>query len=320
MMQQSFSERIALGSTGLRIRPLGVGTWQWGDRMLWGFGRGYGEGDVREAFKVCIEAGMDFFDSAEVYGFGRSERLLGSCIHTTNAPVITATKFFPFPWRLTRKSLMTALRRSLKRLGMARLDLYQIHWPLPTVSIETWMAAMADCVDAGLLRAVGVSNYNAEQTRRAHAALAERGIPLASNQIPFSMLHRRPERNGLLETCQELGITVIAYSPLEQGLLTGKYTPENPPDGVRGRRLKSGYLEALMPLIGRMREIGKGHGGRSPAQVALNWAMCKGTVPIPGAKNARQAEENVGALGWRLSGGDVDALDEASAKVEPSTL
>jgi aryl-alcohol dehydrogenase-like predicted oxidoreductase len=312
MTQQIFSERIGLGASDLRIRPLGVGTWQWGDRMFWGFGRGYDEDDVRQAFDVSIDAGLDFFDSAEVYGFGRSERLLGQYARSISEPVITATKFFPFPWRLRGKSLVNALRRSLKRLGMNHVDLYQIHWPLPTISIETWMTAMADCIDEGLIRAVGVSNYSVDQTQRAHAALAERGIPLASNQIPFSMLNRRPERNQLLTACKKLNVAVIAYSPLEQGLLAGKYTPDNPPPGARGKRLKPGYLEKLMPLIGMMREIGSGHGGKSPAQVALNWTMCKHTIPIPGAKNARQAAENAGALGWRLDENEVSALDKAS--------
>jgi aryl-alcohol dehydrogenase-like predicted oxidoreductase len=312
MTQQIFSERIALGASDLRIRPLGVGAWQWGDRMSWGYGRGYGEDDVRQAFDVSIKAGLDFYDSAEVYGFGRSERLLGHFARSISEPVIIATKFLPFPWRLRRKSLVNALRRSLKRLGMNHVDLYQIHWPIPTVPIETWMSAMADCVDEGLLRAVGVSNFNIEQTQRAHTALAERGIPLASNQIPYSMLHRRPERNHLLASCKKLNVAVIAYSPLEQGLLTGKYTPDNPPPGARGRRLKPGYLEKLMPLIGMMREIGSGHGDKSPAQVALNWTMCKGTIPIPGPKNERQAAENAGALGWRLGEDEVSALDKAS--------
>jgi len=281
--------------------------------MLWGFGRGYSEDDVRQAFEVSVEAGLDFYDTAEVYGFGRSEKLLGKFARTTSGPLITATKFFPFPWRLSRKRLAAALRRSLKRLGMTRVDLYQMHWPFPGVSIESWMGAMADCFDDGLIRAVGVSNYNAEQTKHAHAALAERGIPLASNQIPYSMLNRRPERNQLLEICRKLNVTVIAYSPLEQGLLTGKYTPGNPPPGARGRRLKPGYLENLTPMIGLMREIGSGHDDKSPAQVALNWVMCKGAVPIPGAKNSRQARENAGALGWRLNDGEVEALDKASA-------
>ncbi len=280
--------------------------------MLWGFGRGYGEEDVRAAFEVSLEAGVDFFDSAEAYGFGRSEELLGKFARAASKAIVTATKFSPYPWRLHGKSLDAALRRSLQRLYMQRVDLYQLHWPFPPVSVETWMAAMADSVHAGLAQAVGVSNCSVKQTMRAHAALAERGVPLASNQISYSMLHRQPEHNQLLETCRRLNVTVIAYSPLAQGLLTGKYSPENPPSGVRGRRLKRGLLERLRPLIDLMREIGNGHGGKSPAQVALNWVMCKGAVPIPGAKTVKQARENAGALGWRLGEDEVKALDAAS--------
>ena len=131
---------------------------------------------------------------------------------------------------------MRALRHSLDRLGLESVDLYQMHWPFPPVSIDTWMDAMADAVQAGLIRAVGVSNYNAEQTRRAHDALAKRGVPLASNQVDYSLLQRKPETNGLLALCKQLNVTLIAYSPLAQGLLTGKYTPQNPPPGLRGRR------------------------------------------------------------------------------------
>jgi aryl-alcohol dehydrogenase-like predicted oxidoreductase len=286
--------------------------------MLWGFGRGYGEEDVREAFEISVEAGLNFYDSAEAYGFGRSEELLGKFARNASKPIVTATKFFPYPWRLRRKSLIGALRKSLQRLGMASVDLYQVHWPFPPLPIETWMAAMAESVDAGLARAVGVSNYSAVQTERAHAALAERGVPLASNQILYSMLDRKPERNQLMETCRRLNVTVIAYSPLAQGLLTGKYTPENPPPGVRGRRLKRGFLGELRSLIDLMREIGNGHGSKTPAQVALNWVMCKGAVPIPGAKTAKQAKENAGALGWKLDSDEVKALDTASEALELS--
>ncbi|MGD8815477.1 MAG: aldo/keto reductase [Anaerolineales bacterium] len=315
MLDLPFSKSIPLGKTELQISPLGVGTWQWGDRFIWAFGRGYDEDDTRAAFDRSLAAGIDFFDSAEVYGLGRSERLLGQYVRATSSPVITATKFFPFPWRLHRKSLQIALRRSLKRMGMARVDLYQLHLPFPPVPIETWMLALAESVQAGLARAVGVSNYDTPQTIRAQRALAESGIPLASNQIRYSMLDRRPESNQLLETCQELGVTVIAYSPLAQGLLTGKYTPQNPPPGVRGRQFKGELLEKIRPLLALMREIGDGHGGKSPAQVALNWTLCKGTVPIPGAKNAQQAEVNAGALGWKLDSEDVKALDTASAAI-----
>lgn len=306
--------RVTLGSTDMQVSALGIGTWAWGDRLLWGYGRGYGDADLESAFQVSVAAGIDFFDTAEVYGRGRSERLLGRFIRAMGRPVVVATKFMPYPWRLRRKSLLQALRNSLARLGMGQVDLYQTHWPLPPVPIETWAEALADAVEAGFTRAVGVSNYNLDQMRHAHEALARRGVPLASNQVHFSLLRRDAERSGLLAACRELGITLIAYSPLGQGLLTGKYTPQNPPPGVRRLRNRPGRLVRLQPLIALLHDIGQAHDGKTPAQVALNWVMCKEALPIPGAKNRRQAEENVGALGWHLTTEEVAALDAASGQ------
>jgi aryl-alcohol dehydrogenase-like predicted oxidoreductase len=305
-------EKVSLGRTDLRVTPLGIGAWAWGDRMTWGYGQGYGEADLREAFRVCLNAGIDFFDTAESYGGGQSEKFLGQFIREANRPVTLATKFMPYPWRWHESNLRESLRASLQRLGVERVDLYQIHWPFPPVPIETWMEAMADAVQTGLIRAVGVSNYSAEQMRRAHAALARRGIPLASNQVNYSLIHRDPERNGVMQTCRELGVTLIAYSPIGMGVLSGKYTPEHPLPMRRWVYIRPRLLQKVQPLVSLLREIGHAHGGKTPAQVALNWVMCKGALPIPGAKNARQAEENIGALGWRLTEMEVAALDEAS--------
>jgi aryl-alcohol dehydrogenase-like predicted oxidoreductase len=310
-------EFIRLGSSELRVSPLGIGTWAWGDRLYWGYGRGgYTDADLESAFQVSRAAGINFFDTAEVYGRGRSERLLGQFVRNAGDHVVVATKFFPYPWRWQRGSLLRALQGSLDRLGLDGVDLYQIHWPSPPVPIETWMAGLADAVEAGLIRAVGVSNFNPDQTRRAHAALAERGVPLVSNQVQYSLLHREPERSGLLDVCRELNVTLIAYSPLAKGVLTGKYTPSNPPSGLRGRRYKREFLEQIQPLVALLREIGQAHGGATPAQVALNWIICRGAVPIPGAKNAQQAQENVASLRWRLTDEDVTALDTASSLSE----
>jgi aryl-alcohol dehydrogenase-like predicted oxidoreductase len=289
-----------------------MGTWAWGDRFYWGYGRSYSEADLQAAFRAALAAGINLFDTAEVYGPGRSERLLGQFTRGAVQPPVVASKFAPLPWRLRRGSLLRALRGSLKRLGMESLGLYQIHWPLPHVSVETWMGGLAEAAEQGLTSAVGVSNYNVDQMRRAHSALAKRGVPLASNQVEFSLLQRKPERNGLLKACRELGITLIAYSPLGQGLLTGKYTPDKPPPGVRGRRYGQRRLVQIGPLIALLQEIGGAHGGKTTVQVALNWIICKGAVPIPGAKNARQAQENAGALGWRLTDEQIAALDTVS--------
>jgi aryl-alcohol dehydrogenase-like predicted oxidoreductase len=151
--------------------------------------------------------------------------------------------------------------------------------------------------------------------KRAHEALAERGLLLASNQVEYSLLHRSPERTGLAAACKESGVTLIAYSPLAKGMLSGKYTPANPPPGLRRRRYNRERLAAMQPLIGLIKEIGQAHGGKTPSQVALNWLMVKGALPIPGAKNVKQAQDNAGALGWRLSDSEVAALDDASNKI-----
>ncbi len=305
-------DSIHLGKTNVRVTPLGIGTWQWGDNMMWGYGKGYAETDIRAAFDAAIAAGITFFDTAEAYGQGRSERFLGQFMAASGARPIVATKFMPLPWRLGKGNLRSALRNSLDRLGLKQLDLYQMHWPFPPVPIETWMDGLADAADAGLIRAVGVSNYSVEQMRRAHAALARRGIPLASNQVHYSLLNRAPERTGLTAACRELGVTLIAYSPLEKGMLSDKYGPQNPPAGLRRRRYNPGYLARIQPVIATLREIGNRY-GKTTNQVALNWLICKGAMPIPGAKNARHVADNAGALGWRLTEAEVAALDGVSA-------
>ena len=311
---------VPLGRTGLTIPPLGIGTWAWGDRFYWGFGRGYGEDDLQAAFEAALDAGITFFDTAEVYGLGRSERFLARFAAASSHPrardPFIATKFFPYPWRWRQAALPRALRGSLRRLGREQVDLYQIHWPWPPRPVEVWVTALAQVLRQGRARAGGVSNYNLDQMRRAQAVLEHHGFPLASNQVEFSLLRREIEVNGLLQAAQEQGITILAYSPLAMGILTGKYTPEHPPRGPRGRRFPPAYLERLRPLLHLMEEIGQAHGGKTPAQVALNWVLAKGAVPLAGAKNAAQVRSNVGALGWRLSADEVAALDKASEPVQ----
>jgi aryl-alcohol dehydrogenase-like predicted oxidoreductase len=309
-------ERVPLGRTGIEISPVGLGTWQWGDTFFWDYGKGgFTDEDLREAFDATVDGGINFFDTAEIYGGGRSEQLLGQFIRDSGRAVRVASKFWPWPWRIGRKSLLDHLRKSLDRLQMDRLDLYMIHAPIPPIPLEARAQALADAVDQGLTRSVGVANYNLKQMRRTYRVLKERGIPLASNQVQYSLLHRDPERNGMLETCRKAGITLVAYSPLGMGLLTGKYSPENPPPGLRGMRFRR-RLPALQPLTSLLQEIGQGHGGKTHAQVALNWVVCKGAVPIPGAKNVEQARQNAGAFGWRLTAEEVRALDAASDKIK----
>ncbi len=308
------AERIQLGPTSVMISPLGIGAWSWGDTLFWQYGQTHTEADVQEAFRAGLRAGINFFDTAEIYGSHRSETLLGTYLRDAGQPVVVATKFMPYPWRLSKGSLLEALRMSLDRLGLNRVDLYQIHQPTSPVPPEVWMEGMAEAVEAGLVRAIGVSNYSAAGMRRSYAALARRGLPLAANQVNYSLLERAPERNGVMRACRDMGATLIAYSPLAMGILTGKYTPEHRPGGLRGMKYRAGYLARVQPLVALLRETGEKH-GKNPAQVALNWVVCKGAVPIPGAKNARQAGQNAGALGWRLAEAEVAALDDMSNRV-----
>lgn len=316
------TDQVRLGQTDIEVSALGVGTWQWGDRRYWGYGREYGEADIEAAFRASTDAGVNFFDTAEIYGQGESERLLGQFVRESGAAAVITTKFLPFPWRFRGGSLLDALHRSLRRLQLETVDLYLVHWPMPPRSPEAWAEALADAVEAGLTRAVGVSNYNADKVRRAHEALARRGVALAANQVAFSLLRRKWELEGLLDVCRELGVTLIAYSPLAQGLLTGKYSRINRPPRIRRVNVRffrrgSGIAtpDQIERLLGVMGEVGEAHDGRTQAQVALNWVICKGAIPIPGAKNAEQARSNAGALGWRLTDDEVALLDEESARV-----
>lgn len=309
MQQQTSASIVALGATDIRLAPLGVGTWAWGDTSFWQYGSDHDANDVTEAFWASLAAGVTLFDTAEIYGRGVSEKLLGSLARSTEQPLVIATKFFPLPWRLSAKTLHGALVASLDRLQVSQVDLYQIHWPTPLIGNQSLMDALADVVANGQVRAVGVSNYNAEQMKRAHEALARRGVPLASNQVEYSLAHRAPERNGVLAACHELNIALIAYSPLAMGLLTGKYNSSNRPKGVRGfiPRFQRKQLESTQPVVEKLRVIGEKY-QKKPAQVALNWLIQQGTIPIPGAKNLKQAQDNAGALGWDLEEEDVAAL------------
>ncbi len=306
-------EPVPIGPSDLRVSPIGVGAWAWGDRY-WGFGGDYGVDEVRGAFDALIEAGVNFVDTAEIYGKGLSETIVGDLVARQDRPIVVASKFAPLPMRLSARSVRAALDASLARLGVERVDLYQVHWPWTLIRLRPLMDAMADAVESGKVRYVGVSNYGADKIRRAHDALARRGVPLVSNQIQYNLLHRLPESRGILDTCRELGMTLIAHSPLAQGILTGKYRPGvRLHDGQRFRaEFKAGALLQSVPVVDLLTEIGQGHGGTS-TQAALNWlTRQEGVVPIPGVKNRRQAEDVAGALAWRMTDDEATALDQAS--------
>lgn len=312
-------ETRPLGRTGLRVPRLGVGTMTWGAPT--GLSRytpaklAYGgtEGADREAgaFEASMAAGATLFDTAAMYSNGASEQRLGELAAGTEA--LVATKFPP-GLRASAGDLPAALAASLARLNRSTIDLYQHHFPSRGVDIPALMGFMADAVEAGKVRAVGVSNYSADQLRVAHAALAERGIPLASNQVQYSLLHRRPETDGVLAACRELGVTLIAYQPLASGALTGKYLAGGRPRGLRPLmpNFRSKGRQAVAPVVALLTEIGRRH-GQDATQVALRWLIEQdGVLPIPGAKDATQAAANARALTFILSPDELQAIDRAT--------
>lgn len=306
------TDLVPLGPTDVLVSRLGVGVMTWGRKNRI-YGGAAGAVEERSAFDASLASGINFFDTAELYSSGSSERSLGELGREKD--VVIATKFKPL--HLGSGSLPAALDGSLGRLGRKTVDLYQIHWPSPWMSIPRLMHRLADAVDAGKVRAVGVSNYSEKQMRTAHAVLSERGVPLASNQVQYSLLHREPEADGVLAACRELGVTLIAYMPLASGALTGKYSADTrPKDRIRRifiPHFRRKGMDAARPVIALLREIGE-RNGKTPSQVALRWLLQQdGVVPIPGAKSRQQAAENAGALSFSLTSDEVSALSNATA-------
>ena len=314
MSNNQNQQPIYLGSTNIEISRIGIGIWSWGDRFFWGYGNKYREEDLEDTYNAIVDSPINFIDTAEVYGMGNSEKILGKFLRGGKKKFVIATKFFPYPWRINATSVKKAIHNSIKRMGITQVDLYQIHMPFPPYPIEFWLQKLVALYHGGFTRAIGVSNFNLDQTRRAHKYLADKGVPLASNQVRYSLLDRDIERTGLYNYCIENNITVIAYSPLAMGMLTGKYTPSTPPRGIRriAYRYSPKYLRKIHPAIELLNKIGNSHDGKSAAQVALNWVISKGVIPIPGAKNRSQAEDNLGTVNWQLTKDEVFTLEKAT--------
>ncbi len=315
------SDKIApplrpFGPTDIRVTPIGLGTWQFSQNVFsvagnWGF---LSPDDINAIVQAALDGGVNWFDTAEIYGFGRSERNLARALQAAGVQpgeVVIATKWWPIP--RFAGNIPRTIDKRLAKLTPYPIDLYQVHWPYALSSIEAIMDQMAALVKEGKVKAVGVSNYSAEQMRRAHARLAQHGIPLASNQVKYNLLDRRIEENGVLETAQELGITIIAYSPLEMGLLTGKFhqKPEllaSRPWRRRGK-LKA-RLDMTRPLIDRMAELA-GKYQATVTQIGLNWlihAHGDRVVAIPGATRPHHAADAAGAMNFVLSQDEIEEL------------
>ena len=312
--------KTTLGRSNLQVPRMGVGAMTWGDAKglarlhpaKTAYGGAEGLEEEERALEASLDVGVNLFDTAEMYSVRPAERRLGELARQRD--VLIATKY-PSGFSFRIEDFPKELEATLARLGRDSIDLYQHHYPNPRLSIPKLMDKVADAVEAGKVKAVGVSNYSAKQMREAHTALAKRGIPLASNQVEYSLLHRKPEVDGVLDACRELGITLIAYSPLAGGMLTGKYSVKNRPGGFF-RRILPQYsrktMDAMQPVIKILREIGEGY-SKSPSQIAIRWLIENPNVlPIPGAKNGKQAIDNVGALTFSLTAEEIELLSRAT--------
>ena len=286
---------------GARVSAIGLGAWQFGTAE-WGYGEDYASGEALTIVEHALDRGVNLIDTAEMYGFGRSERIVGEAIKGHRDKVFLATKLFPVGLPL---QVASRARGSARRLGVDRIDLYQQHWPSPMFPPSATMPRMRKLVESGLVAHAGVSNHSLAQWQAAEKAF---GGPVLSNQVRFNLLDREPERE-LVPWAKENGRIVIAYSPLAQGLLSGKYLETTPRNLRRLRPAFSASSRAhLRPLIAALGEIATRHGA-TPAQVALAWLIRKpNVVAIPGASSAHQMEQNAAAA-------DIDLSDEEDARL-----
>ncbi len=300
-------------SRGIPISPIGVGTISWGDASR-GFGTTFREKDAFDAFDRARKSGINFFDTAEVYGYKgqkyeqSAEEILGRFVaknddvkNDDSDEVVVGSKVFTIPWtnalmgggiRLGKESLVKAGKESVKRMGGRRMDVWSIHFPFPSFSQDALMSALEESLDLGLTRAVGVSNYNVEQLEEAFEILEKRGIPLASNQIEYSVVNRKAEKEGLIQSCLDRDVKVVAHSPL--------------------KALKTTEIEEKYVIMNKLCEfIGQVNGGgKSKVSVMLNYCMAKGTIPIPGVKRVEHIEDIENAMGWTLDEESVLTIDE----------
>jgi pyridoxine 4-dehydrogenase len=299
---------------------MGVGTWAWGNQFLWGYDPGQ-DALLKATFERAVAHGLRFFDTADSYGTGRfngrSEQLLGSFSAALPAPIrrdlCVATKLAPFPWRLGRQGLRRAFQASRERL-QGQLDRVQLHWS--TARYAPWqeldlLDGLADLVEGGLVPELGLSNIGPRRLRWLQARLAQRGVPITSLQVQFSLLAPDPlSPGGVVDVCRDLGISLIAYSPLALGLLARCGQPPGDPAELRGpRRLLYRRLEPVLASLGQVMAEIADRNATSLAAVALNWCRAHGAMPIPGLRTPSQVDGAVAALSWQLTEGERLELD-----------
>lgn len=293
---------------------LGIGTWAWGDRLIWDYGRDYREEDLFASFRRCINDGIRFFSTSSSFAEGESELILGRFNAQTPVDLLIATKYVPRIWHLRRSDFMDSLKQSLLRLKLNKINIYQICPPVGRMTAARLAESSAEALDLGLIEQVGLSGFTLQQLDTFNEALSRFGYSISCLETPYNLLERSIETNGLLDFCRSQNIRVIAQQPLAMGMLTGKYNTEAPASGIRRQMMMRYYSPRMDILLRTMNHIGLENNGKNPAQVALNWIMSKGIVPLPGIKTLSQAIENTETVRWSMTKEQINLLDTLTGK------
>ncbi|MFX1451582.1 MAG: aldo/keto reductase [Promethearchaeota archaeon] len=309
---------VELGKNKEKVSAIGLGTWQFGTKG-WGYGKEFDKFTAINIINLAIDNGVNLIDTAEMYGDGMSEKIIGEAIKDRQRDeVFIATKVAPY--NTGYRTLKRSCDRSLNKLGIKTIDLYQIHWPNPLLSTRRTIKALDELVDEGKIRYIGVSNFSIGRLKKAQELTKHE---IVSNQVSYSLANLKVEEK-LLPYCKESGVKIIGYSPLAQGLLTGKYTPENPLKSLGVRRINNLFsptnLKKAMPLINNLKEIGEKY-NRTAAQISLNYLISDDSViAIPGAKNEKQLMSNIGAADFELERNDIEELKKVANQFYPTKI
>lgn len=310
----------SLGQTDLQVTPIGLGVMQFSGAqgMYRWLQTDIPQADKNAIIQAALDGGINWFDTAELYGGGNSERSLAAALKAAGVAddqVSVCTKWWPV--LRAARSIPRTVEERLRNLSPYSIDLYMVHNPMSFSSVEAEMHAMADLVEAGKIRAVGVSNFDPKQMERAQKTLMDRGLSLAVNQVRYSLLHRKIEDNGVLQAAKDLGVTIVCWGPLGSGLLTGKYhrSPKALAGAVYAKRARmKRAIEASRPVVEELEKLAEKYSA-TPAQIALNWLVNfsgETVVAIPGASKVKHAVESAGAMQFTLSDEDLAKLDEVS--------
>lgn len=313
----------SLGNTEIKVTPIGLGCWQFSkqNNLAGKFWPTLDDEMINKIVALSLEAGINWFDTAEIYGKGASEMALSKALQTASVKpgdVLIATKWWPM-FRFA-SNIRKTIDQRIQMLNPYPIDLYQVHQPFGFSNEKEEMNAMAEVLSQNQIKAIGVSNFSEKKMKNASETLEKKGLHLASNQVVYSLLNRKIESNGVMETAKKLGITIIAYSPLAQGVVTGKFH-DNPEllknSGFRkySAQFKPKGLEKSLPVVTLVKELAQKY-NVSTSQIALNWVINfhgNTVVAIPGATKDYHVKENAGAMTFKLSDEDMDKLDKISA-------